>query len=75
MLNFITKSTANNHLLIINFNLTGEAGATVYVTGRSENDLDAVCKDIKERGGEGKMVVMDHSKDEDVEKLFQKIDK
>ncbi len=40
----------------------GSAGATVYVTGRNKEALESCCQEIKNRGGEGKPVVVDHSR-------------
>lgn len=51
----------------------GEAGATVYITGRTKSSLDEVATEIKARGGNPVLVQMDHGKDQDVESLFQKI--
>jgi len=51
----------------------GKAGATVYITGRTKSNLDECAAEIKARGGNPIVVQMDHSKDEDVESLFQKI--
>merc|ERR1711892_919245 len=51
----------------------GEAGATVYITGRTQANLDECAAEIKARGGHPIPVQMDHGKDEDVEKLFKKI--
>lgn len=48
----------------------GQTGATVYVTGRSKDALDECSQEIKNRGGNPIAIQMDHSKDEDVEKLF-----
>merc|ERR1711892_225267 len=51
----------------------GEAGATVYITGRTQANLDECAAEIKARGGHPIPVQMDHGKDDDVEKLFKKI--
>jgi len=52
----------------------GEAGATVYITGRKESDLLKTCDEVKGRGAHDAIaVVMDHAKDEDVECLFERI--
>jgi len=51
----------------------GAAGATVYITGRTEVNLQDCAKDIKARGGNPVLVQMDHSNDADVENLFAKI--
>jgi len=58
-----------------------EAGATVYVTGRTKeakNDgvggsLDETVEEMKAVGGVGVGVVCDHSKDEDVKALFEQL--
>jgi len=51
----------------------GGAGATVYITGRTQSNLDDCAKEIKERGGSPIPVTMDHGNDADVEKLFERI--
>ncbi|VDD92783.1 unnamed protein product [Enterobius vermicularis] len=62
----------------------GEAGATVYITGRppklslqsKQEDLptlEKTAEEINKRGGKGIAVYCDHSKMDEVEKLFQKI--
>jgi dehydrogenase/reductase SDR family protein 1 len=43
----------------------GEAGATVYVTGRNAKDLERTCQEIRERGGKPHAVVVDHAKERD----------
>lgn len=51
----------------------GEAGATVYVTGRSitENDVKGITK----AGGKGIAVVCNHENDDEVKALFELIEK
>ena len=49
----------------------GEAGATVYVTGRSITGKNT--KGITEAGGKGVAIVCDHSIDESVKKVFDQI--
>lgn len=49
----------------------GEAGATVYVTGRSITDKDV--KGITEAGGKGIALVCNHENDEAVKEIFEKI--
>ena len=52
----------------------GEAGATVYITGRKASDLHKTCDEVKARGADDAIaVVMDHAKDDDVEGLFERI--
>ncbi|XP_078335153.1 dehydrogenase/reductase SDR family member 1-like isoform X2 [Crassostrea virginica] len=61
----------------------GEAGATVYITGRTLTApagkesvggcLADTAKEIESRGGKCIPVQCDHSKDEEVEKLFQRV--
>jgi len=51
----------------------GEAGATVYITGRTESNLLECAAEIKARGGKAITVTMDHSNDADVESLFERI--
>ncbi|XP_065064207.1 dehydrogenase/reductase SDR family member 1-like [Rhopilema esculentum] len=56
-----------------------EAGATVYITGRrmegGDFPLCDAAQDIENRGGNCVPVECDHSNDQDVEKLFTKIEK
>ncbi|WP_027108432.1 SDR family NAD(P)-dependent oxidoreductase [Lacticigenium naphthae] len=49
----------------------GEAGATVYVTGRSITDNDV--KGITSAGGKGIAVVCNHENDEEVKRVFERI--
>ena len=49
----------------------GEAGATVYVTGRSISDKDV--KGISDLGGKGIAVVCNHENDEEVKRVFNQI--
>ena len=51
----------------------GQAGGTVYVTGRTSANLEDCAREIKERGGHPIAVTMDHGVDSDVEKLFERI--
>ena len=61
----------------------GEAGATVYVTGRSVNGgpstdgvpgtIDQTATDVKARGGLGIAVRCDHTVDAEVDALFDRI--
>lgn len=51
----------------------GEAGATVYITGRTKANLDDCAAEIKARGGKPIAVQMDHANDQEVEQLFEKI--
>ncbi|XP_060080394.1 dehydrogenase/reductase SDR family member 1-like [Ylistrum balloti] len=60
----------------------GQAGATVYITGRtlqSSGDvigsLTDTAREVEERGGQCIPLQCDHSNDEDIKKLFQTIDK
>ncbi len=53
----------------------GKAGATVYVTGRTKSALESCCYEINLAGGKGIPMVVDHSKDNEVEQLFKKIGK
>ena len=61
----------------------GDAGATVYVTGRSQAEGDsalpgtvyATAEQITQRGGRGIAVVCDHANDESVEVLFAQIER
>jgi len=52
-----------------------KTGATVYITGRSIEALEKCAEEIREKGGEHVIPVqVDHSKDEDVQRLFHKIE-
>merc|ERR1712002_982044 len=51
----------------------GEAGATVYITGRSVDKLRECAAEIQKRGGKAIPVSVDHSDDAQVEKLFERI--
>lgn len=51
----------------------GEAGATVYVTGRTISEKDV--KGITTAGGKGIPVVCDHENDEEVKAVFELIEK
>ena len=54
----------------------GEAGATVYITGRKASDLEKTCDEVKARGAHSAVaVVMDHGQDAEVEALFERIKK
>lgn len=50
-----------------------EYGATVYLTGRSGDDLRETAAEVNRLGGKGIDVVCDHRDDVQVEKLFQLI--
>ncbi|GMS95463.1 hypothetical protein PENTCL1PPCAC_17638 [Pristionchus entomophagus] len=63
----------------------GEAGATVYVTGRKPGQsdgniqnglpsLEQTAKEITDRGGKGIAVYVDHSNMEEVKSFFSRID-
>ncbi|OWF41830.1 Dehydrogenase/reductase SDR family member 1 [Mizuhopecten yessoensis] len=59
----------------------GEAGATVYITGRTlvaakdniAGSLTETAKQIEERGGKCIPVQCDHTKDEEIQQLFDKV--
>jgi len=51
----------------------GEAGATVYVTGRTAAELEKTAAEVTQRGGTGIAVVCDHTDDAQVEGLFARI--
>ncbi|ANH75451.1 SDR family NAD(P)-dependent oxidoreductase [Ralstonia insidiosa] len=59
----------------------GAAGATVYVTGRSQQEGDAAlpgtiwatAEEIDKAGGKGIAVPCDHSNDRDVQTLFERV--
>ena len=59
----------------------GEAGATVYVTGRSKSGnknlpgtVQQTAELITEKGGEGIAILCDHQNDEEVKGVFEKIE-
>jgi len=61
----------------------GEAGATVYITGRTVKEgqnaralpgtIHQTATEVTERGGKGVAIPCDHRNDQDVEALFQRI--
>lgn len=59
----------------------GEAGAAVYLTGRSTRDrphelpgtIEETAAEVTGRGGEGRAVDVDHRDDDQVARLFQQI--
>lgn len=61
----------------------GAAGATVYVTGRSQNEGDAslpgtiheTARQIDALGGKGIAVACDHADDEQVRSLFEQVER
>lgn len=61
----------------------GEAGATVYITGRTlkpkgegvGGSLEETAKEIQERGGKCIPIQCDHSKDDQIKALFDQIEK
>jgi NAD(P)-dependent dehydrogenase (short-subunit alcohol dehydrogenase family) len=62
----------------------GEHGATVYVTGRSSGSyrtenmpgtIEDTAAEVSARGGRGVAVRCDHTKDSDVESLFDRVQK
>jgi len=59
----------------------GAAGATVYITGRTlkgkgegRGNLEETAEEVSSRGGKCIPVQCDHTSDDDVEKLFKKIE-
>lgn len=65
--------------------MLGEAGATVYVTGRSTREkpsemnrpetIEETAETVTERGGQGIPVRVDHTVEEEVKALFERIEK
>jgi NAD(P)-dependent dehydrogenase (short-subunit alcohol dehydrogenase family) len=51
----------------------GSKGATVFVTGRNAAELDGVVSEIASRGGKGIAVLCDHSDDQQVQALFERV--
>ncbi|XP_036893568.1 dehydrogenase/reductase SDR family member 1 isoform X2 [Sturnira hondurensis] len=52
-----------------------EAGATVYITGRHLDTLQAAAQDAQSRGGRCVPVVCDSSQESDVRSLFEQVDR
>ncbi|XP_054433846.1 dehydrogenase/reductase SDR family member 1 [Pteronotus mesoamericanus] len=52
-----------------------QAGATVYITGRHLDTLQAAAQDAQSRGGRCVPVVCDSSKESDVRSLFEQVDR
>ena len=55
----------------------GEAGATVYVTGRTVGDgertIDTTARLITEKGGEGRAIQCDHFIDDQIGEVFEQV--
>ncbi|GCB84604.1 hypothetical protein scyTo_0025293, partial [Scyliorhinus torazame] len=51
----------------------GEAGATVYITGRNMDTLQKAAKEVEARGGSCVPVVCDSSSDDQVRSLFNQV--
>ena len=59
----------------------GEAGATVYLTGRTLREgeaelpgsLESTAEAVAKAGGEPRIIQCDHSRDEEVDELFQRV--
>lgn len=52
-----------------------QAGATVYITGRHLDTLQAAAEDAQSRGGRCVPVVCDSSQESDVRSLFEQVDR
>uniref|UniRef100_F6PKN0 Dehydrogenase/reductase 1 n=1 Tax=Monodelphis domestica TaxID=13616 RepID=F6PKN0_MONDO len=52
-----------------------EAGATVYITGRKQDTLRAAALEAESRGGRCVPVVCDSSQEDEVRRLFEKVDR
>lgn len=52
-----------------------QAGATVYITGRHLDTLQAAAQDAQSRGGRCVPVVCDSSQESDVRSLFEQVDR
>lgn len=59
----------------------GEAGVTVYVTGRTQKTKDGVkgtvqetADEVRRQGGKGVGIYCDHKNDEEVQKVFKRIE-
>lgn len=53
----------------------GDAGATVYITGRTAAALDATAAEVTARGGEGIAVPCDHRNDDAVHEVFSRLER
>lgn len=57
----------------------GEQGSTVYVTGRTsgggERSIEATAEEVQRAGGEGRAVQCDHGDDEQIQALFDRVEK
>ena len=55
----------------------GEAGATVYITGRTTGDgertIDTTARQITEKGGEGRAIQCDHVDDDQIGGVFEQV--
>jgi NAD(P)-dependent dehydrogenase (short-subunit alcohol dehydrogenase family) len=51
----------------------GDAGATVYFTGRNREALEAVSAQVAGRGGQPRAMICDHADDAQVTKLFERV--
>ncbi len=55
----------------------GEAGATVYITGRTTGDgertIDTTARQITEKGGEGRAIQCDHFDDDQIGGVFEQV--
>ncbi|XP_051836509.1 dehydrogenase/reductase SDR family member 1 [Antechinus flavipes] len=52
-----------------------EAGATVYITGRNQDTLQAAAQEAQSRGGRCLPVVCDSSQEDEVRSLFERVDR
>eukprot|EP00929_Paragymnodinium_shiwhaense_P120700 TRINITY_DN92723_c0_g1_i1.p1 TRINITY_DN92723_c0_g1~~TRINITY_DN92723_c0_g1_i1.p1 ORF type:complete len:459 (+),score=79.68 TRINITY_DN92723_c0_g1_i1:52-1428(+) len=52
----------------------GEKGMTVYVSGRSQEDLEKTASAVRAAGGEAVVVVTDHADDASTKAFFKKIE-
>ncbi|XP_074090886.1 dehydrogenase/reductase SDR family member 1 [Macrotis lagotis] len=52
-----------------------QAGATVYITGRRPDTLQAAAREAQSRGGRCVPVVCDSSQEDEVRSLFEKVDR
>ena len=51
----------------------GESGATVYLTGRTRDDLEATAEAVSQLGGRASAIVCDHTNDAQVASLFERV--
>lgn len=51
----------------------GSQGFTVYLTGRTLSELESAATEVAANGGRGIAVCCDHSKDDEVKSVFERV--